>query len=218
MLESEFGIEHKTPGFPKHINFASLCSSIDTIKGLLIFIFLFQAIQIISWLANYKAMFLKKHKLVTPILQVMCPLLTETASGDEDTDLAVDRAAAEVIDMMAIKLPKHVFPQVFEFASLSFNQINPKYREASVTALGVISEGCFELLKDRLEHALHIVLGALKDQEHMVRGAASFALGQFAEHLQPEIISHYQSILPCILNALEDSSDDVKVKVVGMLS
>ncbi|XP_039127166.1 probable importin subunit beta-4 [Dioscorea cayenensis subsp. rotundata] len=171
-----------------------------------------QAIQIISWLANYKAMFLKKHKLVTPILQVMCPLLTETASGDEDTDLAVDRAAAEVIDMMAIKLPKHVFPQVFEFASLSFNQINPKYREASVTALGVISEGCSELLKDRLEHALHIVLGALKDQEHMVRGAASFALGQFAEHLQPEIISHYQSILPCILNALEDSSDDVKEK------
>ncbi|KAH7679489.1 Importin-beta N-terminal domain-containing protein [Dioscorea alata] len=171
-----------------------------------------QAIQIISWLANYKAMFLKKHKLVTPILQVMCPLLTETASGDEDTDLAVDRAAAEVIDMMAIKLPKHVFPQVFEFSSLSFNQVNPKYREASVTALGVISEGCFELLKDRLEHALHIVLGALKDQEHMVRGAASFALGQFAEHLQPEIISHYQSILPCILNALEDSSDDVKEK------
>ncbi|KAM0948917.1 putative importin-beta domain, armadillo-like helical, importin beta family [Dioscorea sansibarensis] len=171
-----------------------------------------QAIQIISWLANYKAMFLKKHKLVTPILQVMCPLLTETASGDEDTDLAIDRAAAEVIDMMAIKLPKHVFPQVFEFASLSFNQVNPKYREASVTALGVISEGCFELLKDRLEHALHMVLGALKDQEHMVRGAASFALGQFAEHLQPDIISHYQSVLPCILNALEDSSDDVKEK------
>ncbi|KAJ0971623.1 hypothetical protein J5N97_019582 [Dioscorea zingiberensis] len=171
-----------------------------------------QAIQIISWLANYKATFLKKHKLVTPILQVMCPLLTESAIGDEDTDLAVDRAAAEVIDMMAIKLPKHVFPQVFEFASLSFNHVNPKYREASVTALGVVSEGCFELLKDRLEHALHIVLGGLKDQEHMVRGAASFALGQFAEHLQPEIISHYQSILPCILNALDDSSDDVKEK------
>uniref|UniRef100_A0A1D1ZIV0 Putative importin subunit beta-4 n=1 Tax=Anthurium amnicola TaxID=1678845 RepID=A0A1D1ZIV0_9ARAE len=171
-----------------------------------------QAIQIISWLVKYKANFLKKHKLIIPILQVVCPLLTETADKDEDADLAADRAAAEVIDTMALNLPKHVFPPVFEFASLSIQHVNPKYREASVTALGVISEGCYELLKDKLEHALHIVLGALRDQEQMVRGAASFALGQFSEHLQPEIISHYEIVLPCILNALEDASDEVKEK------
>ncbi|XP_038984750.1 probable importin subunit beta-4 isoform X3 [Phoenix dactylifera] len=171
-----------------------------------------QAIQIISWLAKYKASFLRKHKLVIPILQVMCPLLTETSAGEEDSDLAADRAAAEVIDTMAINIPKHVFPPVLEFASMNFCHINPKYREASVTALGVVSEGCFELLKDKLEYVLNIVLGALKDQEQMVRGAASFALGQFAEHLQPEILSHYGSVLPCILNALEDPSDEVKEK------
>ncbi|WOL18351.1 putative importin subunit beta-4 isoform X1 [Canna indica] len=171
-----------------------------------------QAIQIISWLAKYKASFLKKHKLAVPILQVMCPLLTETTDGDEDSDLSADRAAAEVIDTMAINIPKHVFPPIFEFASLNFHHNNPKFREASVTALGVVSEGCCELLKDKLEHVLHIILGALKDQEQMVRGAASFALGQFAEHLQPEILSHYESVLPCILNALEDPSDEVKEK------
>ncbi|KAJ8461045.1 hypothetical protein OPV22_033971 [Ensete ventricosum] len=171
-----------------------------------------QAIQIISWLANFKASFLKKHKLVVPILQVMCPLLTETADGDDDSDLAADRAAAEVIDTMAINIPKQVFPPIFEFASLNFCHSNPKFREASVTSLGVVSEGCFEMLKEKLEHVLHIVLGALKDQEQMVRGAASFALGQFAEHLQPEILSHYENVLPCILNALEDPSDEVKEK------
>ncbi|CAL9197642.1 unnamed protein product [Musa hybrid cultivar] len=171
-----------------------------------------QAIQIISWLAKFKASFLKKHKLVVPILQVMCPLLTETADGDDDSDLAADRAAAEVIDTMAINIPKQVFPPIFEFASLNFHHTNPKFREASVTSLGVVSEGCFEMLKEKLEHVLHIVLGALKDQEQMVRGAASFALGQFAEHLQPEILSHYESVLPCILNALEDPSDEVKEK------
>ncbi|XP_020584576.1 importin-4 isoform X2 [Phalaenopsis equestris] len=169
-----------------------------------------QAIQIISWLAKYKASFLRKHKLVVPILQVMCPLLTETVYGDEDSDLASDRAAAEVIDTMSINLPKHVFPVVFEFASLSYGHANPKFREASVTALGVISEGCFDFLKERLENALHIVLAALKDNEQMVRGAASFALGQFAEHLQPEILSHYSTVLPCILNAIEDASEEEK--------
>ncbi|KAL5176206.1 putative importin subunit beta-4 [Glycine soja] len=171
-----------------------------------------QAIQIISWLAKYKSSTLKKHKLITPILQVLCPLLAESTNETEDDDLAPDRAAAEVIDTMALNIPKHVFQPVFEFASVSCQNANPKFREASVTALGVISEGCLELMKTKLEPVLHIVLGALRDPEQMVRGAASFALGQFAEHLQPEIVSHYESVLPCILNALEDASDEVKEK------
>ncbi|KAB5538541.1 hypothetical protein DKX38_016074 [Salix brachista] len=171
-----------------------------------------QAIQIISWMAKYKHSSLKKYNLVIPILQVMCPLLAESADADEDDDLAPDRAAAEVIDTMALNLSKHVFPPVFEFASLSSQSTNPKFREASVTALGVVSEGCLELMKGKLESVLHIVLGALRDPEQMVRGAASFALGQFAEHLQPEIVSHYGTVLPCILNALEDASDEVKEK------
>ncbi|KAE9448305.1 hypothetical protein C3L33_19802, partial [Rhododendron williamsianum] len=171
-----------------------------------------QAIQIISWLAKYKSNTLKKHKLVIPILQVICPLLAEASEIDNDDDLAPDRAAAEVIDTMALNLSKHVFPPVFEFSSLSSQSVNPKFREASVTALGVISEGCLELMKNKLEPVLQIVLGALRDPEQMIRGAASFALGQFAEYLQPEIVSHYESVLPCILNALEDASDEVKEK------
>ncbi|MCD7470859.1 hypothetical protein HAX54_011043 [Datura stramonium] len=171
-----------------------------------------QAIQIISWLAKYKSSSLKKYKLVTPILQVMCPLLAESTDRNEDDDLAPDRAAAEVIDTMALNLSKHVFPPVLEFASLSSQSPNGKFREASVTALGVISEGCLELMKNKLEPILHIVLGSLRDPEQMVRGAASFALGQFAEYLQPEIVSHYESVLPCILNAVEDVSDEVKEK------
>ncbi|KAL3581808.1 hypothetical protein D5086_016140 [Populus alba] len=126
-----------------------------------------QAIQIISWLAKYKYSSLKKYKLVIPILQVMCPLLAESTDSVEDDDLAPDRAAAEVIDTMSLNLSKQVFPPVFEFASLSSQSANPKFREASVTAL---------------------------------------------EHLQPEIMSHYESVLPCILNAIEDASDEVKEK------
>lgn len=171
-----------------------------------------QAIQIISWLAQYKSSSLKKYKLVGPILQIMCPLLAESTNRDEDDDLAPDRAAAEVIDTMAINLSKQVFPPVLEFSSLGSQNANPKFREASVTALGVISEGCLELMKGKLEPVLRIALGALRDPEQMVRGAASFALGQFAEHLQPEIVSHHEIVLPCILNALEDASDEVKEK------
>ncbi|RIA05559.1 hypothetical protein BRARA_K00077 [Brassica rapa] len=172
-----------------------------------------QAIQIVSWLAKYKYTSLKKHKLVIPILQVMCPLLAESSDQeDDDDDLATDRAAAEVIDTLAMNLPKHVFPTVFEFSSMYSQSTDLKFREASVTALGVISEGCYDLIKEKLDIILNIVLGALRDPERMVRGAASFALGQFAEYLQPEILSHYQSFLPCVLNAIEDTSEEVKEK------
>ncbi|KAL6545742.1 hypothetical protein OROGR_009616 [Orobanche gracilis] len=171
-----------------------------------------QAIQIISWLARYKSSSLKRYKLIGPILQIMCPLLAESTNQDEDDDLAPDRAAAEVIDTLALYLSKQVFPPVFEFASLSSRSANPKFREASLTVLGVISEGCLQLMKAKLEPVLHIVLGALRDPEQMVRGAASFALGQFAEYLQPEIVSHHEIVLPCILNAVEDASDEVKEK------
>lgn len=163
-------------------------------------------------MAKYKYNSLKKHKLVIPILQVMCPLLAESSDQEDDDDLAPDRAAAEVIDTLAMNLPKHVFLPVSEFASVHSRSTNLKFREASATALGVISEGCFDLMKEKLDPVLNIVLGALGDPEQMVRGAASFALGQFAEHLQPEILSHHQSLLPCVLNAIEDASEEVKVK------
>lgn len=46
-----------------------------------------------------------------------------------------------------------------------------------------------------------------------VRGAASFALGQFAEHLQPEISEHYERVLPCIFAVLSDAVPDVQVSI-----
>lgn len=143
----------------------------------------------------------------------MCPLLAESSDQEDDDDLAPDRAAAEVIDTLAMNLPKHVFLPVSEFSSMHSQSTNLKFREASVTALGVISEGCFDLMKKDLDPVLNIVLEALKDPEQMVRGAASFAIGQFAEHLQPEILSHYQNVLPSLLNAIEDASEEVKVKI-----
>lgn len=140
----------------------------------------------------------------------MCPLLAES-NDDENDDVATDKAAAEVIDTMALNLPNHVFNPVLEFSSMSSQSPEPKYREAANTALGVIAEGCIDLMKKKLDSVLPIVLGALRDPEQMVRGAAAFALGQFAEFLQPEISSHYASVLPCIFHALEDASNEVKV-------
>lgn len=178
-----------------------------------------QAIQILSWLAKYKPKTLVRHELVTPILTVMCPILAEPDARHSESDVSSDRAAAEVLDTIAMSLPKkYVFPTVLAFAVANLKNPDHNWREASVMALGVISEGCYEVMKSQLEDVLNLVLEALNDGEKMVRGAASFALGQFAEHLQPEIVEHYQRVLPCIFNVLNDYSPEVQVSLIRTIS
>lgn len=127
-----------------------------------------QAIQILSWLAKYKPKTLVKHKLVTQILSVICPILAEPESRVHEDDIACERAAAEVLDTMATSLPKkHVFPPVLHFAVSNFHNSDPNYRDAAVMSLGVISEGCYEVMKTRLEDVLSLVLEALKDKEQV---------------------------------------------------
>ena len=43
-----------------------------------------------------------------------------------------------------------------------------------------------------------------------VRGKAAFALGQFSEYLQPEIMAHYQEVLPAIFQLLRDTTPEVQ--------
>lgn len=71
-------------------------------------------------------------------------------------------------------------------------------------------KGSLDLMKNNLEPIFHVVLGALTDPEQKVCGTATFTPSQLAEHPQPEIISHHESVLPCILNALEDIFVEVK--------
>jgi hypothetical protein len=127
-----------------------------------------QAIQILSWLAKYKPKTLVKHKLVTQILAVICPILAEPESRVHEDDIACERAAAEVLDTMATSLPKkHVFPPVLHFAVSNIHNSDPNYRDAAVMSLGVISEGCYEVMKTRLEDVLSLVLESLKDKEQV---------------------------------------------------
>jgi len=43
----------------------------------------------------------------------------------------------------------------------------------------------------------------------MVREAACIAIGQFADKLQPDIISHHALVLPTLFRGLSDASEQV---------
>ena len=44
-----------------------------------------------------------------------------------------------------------------------------------------------------------------------MRGAAAFALGQFSEYLQPEIVQHYEAVLPALFGVMEGAEASVQV-------
>lgn len=74
----------------------------------------------------------------------------------------------------------------------------------------MLAEGCAEALRKRLEQVLPPLLTALADPHRDVRGAAAFALGQYAEHLQPDVSQHYQQVLPPVFQLLQDADASVQ--------
>ncbi|GBG68591.1 hypothetical protein CBR_g3136 [Chara braunii] len=172
------------------------------------------AVEIISCLARFKPKTLVRHKLVLPILSVMCPVITEPEGRDEEDEISAHRFAAQLVDTLAVNLPKkHVYPPLLEFVKMNAHSQAANNREAASMVLGIIAEGCNEVMRQGLDELMPLALGGLRDPEPLVRGAASFAIGQFAEHLQPEILERYAEFLPAVFTVLGDAEPGVREKV-----
>ncbi|CAH1443872.1 unnamed protein product [Lactuca virosa] len=124
------------------------------------------------------------------------------ASGDEDVAIIAYEIFDELIESPAPLLGDSVKAIVkFSIEVCSSPNLDSSTRHQAIQIISWLAK-----FKSSSHNSW-----AVRDPEQVVRGASSFALGQFAEYLQPEIISHYESVLPCILNGLEDSSDEVKL-------
>ena len=67
-----------------------------------------------------------------------------------------------------------------------------------LVALASTAEGCAEAYAGSLDALLPVVFAGCKDSVQAVREAACICIGQFAQYLQPEIITHYEQVLPHI--------------------
>ena len=73
-----------------------------------------------------------------------------------------------------------------------------KTRKAACAMLGIIVEGCADSIRPLLGEILPKLCQSTSDPEYFVRECACFALGQFSEHCQPDILYHHQDILRVI--------------------
>ncbi|XP_066483155.1 importin-4 [Tiliqua scincoides] len=179
-----------------------------------------KALSCISFLIKLKGKAILKHKLLSPILNALFPIMSaepppgQMDAEDEQTEEDIeDRAevqspkhfAAQVVDMLALHLPpEKLFPQLTPLMEPAVLSPNPYHRKAGLMCLAVLAEGCGDHIRNKhLQPMLQVVCRALSDESQVVRNAALFALGQFSENLQPDIARYSDDIMPLLLRYLE---------------
>lgn len=84
-------------------------------------------------------------------------------------------------------------------------------KKASYVAMAVLAEGCAEYICSKyLESFLRCICEGIKDSALMVRNAALYALGQFSEHLQPDISRYSSELLPVLFDYLNQVCSYIK--------
>ncbi|KAM9552689.1 importin-4-like isoform 3-T3 [Salvelinus alpinus] len=155
-----------------------------------------------------------KQKLLNPILQTVFPVLCaapppgeedpedEENSNEDDTDNESPKHfAAQVIDTMALHMPpEKLFHQLMPLTQACLASENPYERKAGLMCLAVLAEGCADHIRTKmLSSMLQTVCQSLSDSNQVVRSAGLFALGQFSEHLQPEVSKYCAELMPLLL-------------------
>lgn len=181
-----------------------------------------KAISYIGWLIRLKKKIIIKSKLIEPILQVIFNLMSsehenEGEDDDEDYFLGNDNsrpihAATQTMDLMALHIPPEKFiPPLLQLLEPALQRPEPYPKKAAYLCMAVIAEGCSEAICSKyLQTFLEIVKVGISDSNVVVRNAAFFALGQFSEHLQPDISKYAQDILPILFHYLHQLCAQLK--------
>ena len=190
------------------------------------------ACQTILSILESRPKLLTKKNLVQPILNAMAEIIAASEGSacgslytmpsaalleedDDDDDSAESSDPAQnaqiILNSMAIHLPSKFFAEpALTMASQCMASPDPRMRKAGTAIVGIIAEGCSDALRPLLGLIMPSLLGAVGDADQTVREVACFALGQFSEYLQPDILHHNPSVFPVICAALEDPAESVK--------
>uniref|UniRef100_A0A8C9RLH8 Importin 4 n=1 Tax=Scleropages formosus TaxID=113540 RepID=A0A8C9RLH8_SCLFO len=171
------------------------------------------ALSCISVLIRLKSKAVLKHKLLSPILQTVFPVLsTAPPPGQEDPEDRAQDEDDDEDDDNGSENPKHLAAQVIDSLALHFVLLyftacltseNPYERKAGLMCLAVLAEGCADHIRNKmLSSMLQTVCRSVSDNSEVVRSAALFALGQFSEHLQPQISKYSAELMPLLLGYL----------------
>lgn len=180
-----------------------------------------RAMHILGWLVNVKKKTIVKHKLIPELLDVLFPIMVEVSVEDleqEEREEEDERycqspcaCAGQLIDTMALHLPpEKLLPHLLQHVEKGLASNNPLEKRAAYIAIAVIAEGCSEAIRQKhLPTFVLVICQGVVDGDAHVRNAALFAMGQFADFLQPEICKYAGQVLPILLGHLGHTAEQM---------
>ncbi|XP_046867520.1 importin-4-like [Drosophila willistoni] len=177
-----------------------------------------QVVILIGCIVRLKKKDIAKQKLLEPILQVIFEMMCCETDSDDAEELSTDgngpvTAATQTLDLLALNMStEKLIPPLLLLLELALQNADPYRRRAAFLCMAVIADGCAETIcRKYLEIMLNIIKSGIADQALVVRKAAFFTLGQFSEHLQPEISKFAPQILPVLFDFLHQLVVELKM-------
>uniref|UniRef100_A0AAR2JUY3 TOG domain-containing protein n=1 Tax=Pygocentrus nattereri TaxID=42514 RepID=A0AAR2JUY3_PYGNA len=180
-----------------------------------------KALSCIALLIRLKSKAVLKQNLLAPILQVVFPIMSatpppgeedpedeENSDGNNDSE-SPKHFATQVIDTMALHMPpEKLFKQLMPLTQACLASENPYERKGGLLCLAVLAEGCADHIRTKmLSSVLQTVCRSLSDSNQVVRSAGLFALGQFSEHLQPDVSKYHTELMPLLLGYMSSLNE-----------
>ncbi|RUS88757.1 hypothetical protein EGW08_003474 [Elysia chlorotica] len=183
-----------------------------------------KAMSFVASLVRLKKKTVLKHHLIDPILNVLIPIICDDDEEDDEDDEEVEahkpsQYAVQVIDTMALHLPAEKFlNKLSPMVDRCLKSPEAPHRRAAYLVLAVVVEGCGDFIMTKmLSGMLQTVCTGLNDTSHIVRNSALFAVGQFSEHLQPDISQYASELLPLLFLYLNKSMEEVEKNPKGLV-
>lgn len=182
-----------------------------------------KVITFIGWLVRIKKKVILKQKLVEPIIAILFELMalpsddsgddTEEYFGSNEVTTPMN-CATQTLDVLALNIPpKNLIPPLLQLLEPALkNSTDPLQKKAAYLSIAVIAEGCSSAIcKKYLRPLLDCIKTGITDQNPVIRNSALFALGQFSEHLQPEISQFSEEVLPILFEYLQILSSQIRM-------
>lgn len=173
-----------------------------------------KTITYLGWLIRLRKKQIIKLKLVDRIIHTLFELMASPVEDDDEEEEYFGSneistpmtCATQTMDVLALNVPpKQLIPSLLALLEPALKGDNPLHKKASYLCMAVIAEGCSEAISSKyLRPLLDCIKIGIVDNTPIVRNAALFALGQFSEHLQPEISQYASEILPILFKFLHE--------------
>ncbi|XP_078483231.1 importin-4-like isoform X1 [Ciona intestinalis] len=175
-----------------------------------------RSLVLLQWIIKLKKKAILKLNLISPIIDVLGPILVseiDDSDSDDEAGFIGDSAeshtplasALHVIDDMALHLPpEKLFTKIMPFVQSCVAANEARHRRGLLLTLACLCEGTSEFIRaNHLHSFVELVCRGAVDNNPKVRNAAMFALGQFSEYLQPDLNQFAGQVMPILFGVLQ---------------